>query len=352
MPAAPGVYKDPTGPSDAMTMVMMESELRGNYSITIAADLLVLLGDLGILRGFFFIFKNLRCGSGMRGISMHAVIAMCLARSAHIFNMWHDLHYEPSLIPMAVFGVVDFSNIVVAWAVVVCLWQKSHTYEPERDRFGYESVKKYLGPAINMAIPNEKVADLVMHFVGFYLLWIVVFVFTMYRYHDEYEAGLDGGMCMAEDVMWSIALFPQLAMFRRDRFISQGLADFVFSFGMNRICVAAFLGVIPIVTGLNILEVIGTRKLGMELMNIAILSDFMVLYFYKRFVTKQTKGAILPLGNGIYDMTIDCNYEDLPLSRVIPGQLFEDNVSLETKPSSAATMTDTLMKITQIQPKP
>lgn len=100
-----------------------------------SADLLVFLGDVGMMRGFYYLIQNMNARA-VRGVSMHSVIGMCVSRTLHLINTLNTLHYVSSIIPNWLFFLMDTVNTVLAWYVLCVFILKRHTYDATKDRFG------------------------------------------------------------------------------------------------------------------------------------------------------------------------------------------------------------------------
>lgn len=232
-------------------------------------DCIILAGDASLTCSLLSVYKQLRSTKNASSMSLLSLTAIVFARCIHslaypVFN----LHFTPSHLPITVYFILDIVNALLGlYVVLFFLKYFRQTYEPEKDDFGSLVLK---------LVDKDTVA---MRWICFYGATVAAAVIWHILRRSDNRNILSAFFCSYYETIGFFALLPQLWMFQRDKVVSSCLGNFIVYTALHRTCTLAFWVCFPYVYTHRYLD---NRIVQMvsEIMNIAILSDF--LYFYIR----------------------------------------------------------------------
>lgn len=249
-------------------------------------DCLILTSDLAIASSFLAVFHKIRATRSASGLSLQTLIAIVIARCIHLLTHGLALHYRPEILPKAVFHSLD---VVSACAGFACLYSfcayHYSTYEVDKDNFGIQILERFnCMPKVGALRHKPVVAALLLHTVVAIAAFVYYFVRPgplpfLTRYFGCYYESL-----------YSLALFPQLWMFHKDKHVPSVLATFIVSIAVGRICIFTFWWSYPLVHPWS-LPANRSVQMGSEALNLLILSDF--LYYWGRSKFLGHKDVVL-----------------------------------------------------------
>mmetsp|Transcript_206 Transcript_206/g.375 ORF Transcript_206/g.375 Transcript_206/m.375 type:complete len:265 (-) Transcript_206:145-939(-) len=238
-------------------------------------DSLIVCSDLSLLGTFLAIFLKLQTSRSSAGLSLQTLITVVSARTLHLVSHFVRLHYQPTVVPWALFPVIDVINAglgILCIVMFTLFYYKS--YEKEKDNFGIQAIER-------LGILHQGVPQLQRNVIAMGLMYVGIAIIALLWYfvrrsHHSFALSY---FCCYYEVLCAVALFPQLWMFHQDKRVQPLLANFVVLTAMSRVCTLCFWITYPWVYHWSYPDNRGIQ-MASETLNILILSDF--LYYWLR----------------------------------------------------------------------
>jgi hypothetical protein len=250
-------------------------------------DGFILASDVAIFGSFAAVLSKLTVSKSSAGLSLQSLVALVGARCLHLCSHGFRLHYTPQFLPWTAFALLDVINAVAGLACLVLMGRRFYkSYDAEKDNFGIQLFDR-LGwvPTSVSAWHRSLLASSLLY------VFVAVLAFMWYNVRQGTTSFGQGYFICFYEVLFGVALLPQLWMFHHEKRVPPIMAWFVVMIAIGRICVLSFWVTFPLV---HIWHVPTNRgiQMGTEILNLVILSDF-VFHWAKARLNGQ-KDVVLP----------------------------------------------------------
>lgn len=266
--------------SPAPTMPVGLGQARGDED-WLMVDGLVLTSDMIMLAGLLYLLEHAASGK-MKGISVQSTLGICITRIVHfVHNALFDSHYHSLSLSIIPYIILDFLVALLSLATIFMLVQVRTTYYYDADRFGYQWLEKICGVSLKDVLilrcnATHAFAEAVQHFAPLYILVFGVFlmhgVFMANPLNHQVQTAwdtVDELFRAFEESLWCLVMLPQLAKFRRDRFIRTHLGDLVFGCFLSRFLIIVALVLLSMQSENGLLK--ASRRLVFEGFNVVMM---------------------------------------------------------------------------------
>jgi len=248
-------------------------------------DGFILASDVALSGTFAAVLLQLRAKKSAAGLSLQTLLALVFARSLHLLSHPMGLHYRPSTLPAVLYSLTDACNAIAGigllWVVMRFFWG---SYEEEKDNFGIQILDLF------QCVPTTGIRRLRAG-VAFSWSCVAVMAAVWYCFRPWSGSFTTGYFCCFYEALYAVALLPQLWMFNKERRVPPLVASFVVMVAIGRLCVFAFWLSYPYVYPFYPIPANRTVQMGVEALNLLILSDF--LYYWARAKLRGDKEVVL-----------------------------------------------------------
>lgn len=242
--------------------------------------------DLAIGGTFLAVFQKLRTSGSAAGLSLQTLVAIVTARSLHLLSHFFGLHYQPAVMPMEMFYLLDGANALVG---LLCLFIFAKfyysTYEQDKDNFGIQ-----IFDALDCLPKTGPLRHRPIAAASFLYTIVAVAALLWYCVRTGTASFTAGYFCCFYEAMGAVALIPQLWMFNKDKRVPSLLATFVVLVAVGRVCTLAFWWSYTYVYPWRMPSNRGIQ-ISSETLNLLILSDF--LYYWAKSKVLGQKDVVL-----------------------------------------------------------
>lgn len=245
-------------------------------------DLSILGADVSILAAFVALFMQVRHRKSAAGISLQTLGALVAARVIHLLSHPLNVHFQPKEFENAVYSLLDVINAGVGSYLLYFIYSRHMgTYESEKDSF---SQNFFLRTGLNKEL---------VHKLRYAFVYIIAAVFGLVWYfiRRSSQPFYISYFCCFYEALLAVSLLPQLWMFQQDRVVSPQLANFVALLAVSRLCTLIFWVAYPYINWNRYPDNRGVQ-MASELLNLAILSDF--LYYFIKARMQGQNVVIIP----------------------------------------------------------
>lgn len=241
-------------------------------------DLVIILSDVATGLAFTSVFQRLRATWSLEGLSLQTMVAAVSNRCLHVGSYQLGLHYNPLVLPRALFMFLDGVNALAGLLCLCFFFKYFQTYEKEKDNFGLQVFER-------LGCVQSPRSFWKRYLVAASWLYLMAGVTALFWHHIRRFAVHQVIMSQPKDyylsfyeVLSAVALIPQLWMFHHDKRVPPTLANFVIFVAAHQVLVLTFWACFPWVSGITPIN----RNIQMVFdgCSLLILSDF--LYYWAR----------------------------------------------------------------------
>lgn len=248
-------------------------------------DGFILGSDLAIGGTFLAVFQKLRTSRSAAGLSLQTLVAIVTARSLHLFSHNFGLHYQPVVMPSAIFYLLDIANALLGAFCLFTFAKYYKSYELEKDNFGIQIFDAFDCLPKTGLLSHRPIAA-----ASFFYTIVAVVALLWYCVRSGSTSFVAGYFVCFYEAAAAVALIPQLWMFNKDRRVPSLLATFVVLVAVGRVCTLAFWWSYPYVYPRRMPLNRGVQ-ISSETLNLLILSDF--LYYWAKSKVLGQKDVVL-----------------------------------------------------------